>query len=145
MPATATLTKGPVLGDVFKALWHPGYCLQGLQFENHLGTSIDIHNACGMAVKIVGGKWRSVQAGDEANATGLLYFDKPLEVANGATHADKIPALVRGPALVNKDKVRATDSSGAAINVTTVMTALAALSPAIREVTEPTVTSTQTT
>ena len=143
MGASAFLTKGRVLGDVVRHIFHPGFNYESGSFENHLGTAIDLADVCGMPVKKVTGKWRSVQAGDEANATGLLLLQGPLALANGATYGEKVTVLVRGPALVDKDKIRTTDSSGAAINVTTVMTALNALN--IREQTEPTQTTTQTT
>lgn len=142
MAGTATLTKKRTIGDVVKSVWHPGYNYVSGLYENHLGAAIDLDDPVGMPVKLVGGKWRSVVAGDEANVGGLLVYDKPLQLAAGATHADKFLVLRRGPALVNRDKIRTTDAAGAALNVTTVMTALNAL--LIIEQIEPTQTSTQT-
>lgn len=142
MAGSATLTQGRKIGDVVRAIFHPGFCYESGVFENHEAAAIDVADPCGLVVKKVAGKWQSVEPGDEANAGGLLLTQSPLQVAAATTTVDKYTVLVRGPALVDKDKIRTTDSDGGALNITTVMTALNALQ--IREVTEPTQTTTQT-
>jgi hypothetical protein len=145
MAISQLLTRARALGDVFKWLMHPGYNLVSAKLVNPVAAAITITDPCALPVKASGANYVIVLATDEANAIGLLYFDKPITLGISATSALLYPFLIRGPALIDKDALPANDvavSPGAYTNATLV-TALAARN--IIAQSEPTKTSQQTT
>lgn len=95
----------------------------------------------GMPLKLVTGQWTIVLSTDEANTGGLFLGDDahgiPEALAQNAITAKQYPILVRGPALVNKSVIPATDPAGASYSLANIVTALAGLTPPVLTLVEP--------
>lgn len=143
MSVSILKTKDKSLGDVFQSLYHPAYCVESYKLVNPIAAEVDLENPCGQPVKASGGNRVFVQDTDEANATGLLMWDKPISFTASQTTDFPYPILVRGPAVINQDSLPTTDINGDAFTIATLVTAYAALSPKIIVQREPTKTSTQ--
>lgn len=126
MAKSKTFTKGRSLGDVFKWLVHPGFCLVSAKLVNPLATALDLTDPVGQPLKASGANYVFVQDLDEANAIGLLYHDKPIALAGSATSEELYAILLRGPALIDKDALPLLDVNGTAFTVATLVTAYAA-------------------
>lgn len=145
MAISTSLTKGRALGFVFKWLMHPGFNLVSAKLVNPVAAAMTITDPCGLPVKASSTNYVIVLATDEANAIGLLYYDRPITIGSSATSDLLYPFLIRGPALIDKDALPANDIavSPAAYTIATLVTAYAARN-IIAQI-EPTKTSTQTT
>jgi hypothetical protein len=100
----------------------------------------------GLPVKLNGSQWETVQNPHESQATGFIVDEKPSEaIAAAGTSTLKYQILVRGPALVNRTKIRATDVAGTAFVTATLVTRLESLSPPVFTLIEPATVQTQTT
>jgi len=145
MAISSSLTKGKVLGDIFKWLLHPGFNLVSAKLVNPVAVVQALTSPAGLPVKASGANYVIVQATDEANAIGLLYHDKPIALAASGTSDLLYPFLIRGPALIDKDALPTHDVAATPVAYTnaTLVTAYAARN--IIAMSEPTKTSTQTT
>ena len=145
MAISTKLTRGRVLGEIFKWIMHPGYNLVSAKLVNPVAAAMTITSPAGLPVKASGANYVVVLATDEANALGLLYWDKPITIGASATSDLLYPFLIRGPALIDKDALPANDIavSPAAYTIATLVTAYAARN--IISMSEPTKTSSQTT
>lgn len=144
MSVSLSKTKGRPLGDLLKAFWHAGYCLASTKLVNPIASAITLTNPLGQPLKVSGSNYVFVQDGDESNTTAILLHDKPIVLSSAGTTDELYPILVRGPALIDKDALPATDVNGDALTASTIVTALAGLSPKIIGLSEPSKTSTQT-
>lgn len=144
MAVSISKTKGRVLGDLLRAFWHAGYCIGSYKLVNPIASAITLTNPLGQPLKVSGANYVFVQDGDEANVTALLLHDRPILLTSSGTTDELYPVLLRGPALIDKDALPATDVNGDALTIATLVTALAALSPKIISLVEPTKVSTQT-
>ena len=102
----------------------------------------------GTPVKLSTGNWVPILAGDEANTGGLWLGDPATQpfiegLANNAVSALPGQVLVKGPAVVDKDKIPAKDVAGGTLTAATIITALAALG--ITTLAEPSTSAQQTT
>jgi hypothetical protein len=145
MTISKTLTRNRPLGNVFKWLTHPGFNLVSAKLVNPVNAALTLTDPCGLPVKASGSNYVVVLATDEANAIGLLYWDKPIDLTALGTSDMKYPFLLRGPALFDKDSLPTNDIavSPAAYTNATLVTALAARN--IIAQSEPVKTSQQTT
>jgi hypothetical protein len=95
----------------------------------------------GTPLKLVATQWTIVLASDESNTGGLFIGDDAQAIneslAQNAITKEMFPILVRGPALINKSVLPATDPNSASYTIATIVTALAALSPPIETMVEP--------
>jgi hypothetical protein len=104
----------------------------------------------GYPVKFTTDHWETVLNGDEAATQGLWLGDpgtQPFleQLAQNATSALPGQVLYAGPAIIDKDKIPATDIAGAALNQATIVTALLALAGGgIKTLAEPTISVQQT-
>lgn len=147
-----TRPAGSYLGDILRNEWHRSYCCVSGKLVNPNGAAsgnLVGFNPIGQPVKASGANFVFVLATDEANAIGIVAYDKPITLAFGAT--SELPYLIlrRGPALIDKDALPLKDvalgggSAGTAFTVATLVTAYAALSPPIIAQVEVTPTKTQ--
>ena len=81
----------------------------------------------GQPTKVVGGVRELVLAGDEANATGLVYTKFVVSVAAGATTEMKVAHSVRGPLILNKTRFPETDVAGDPFDIDALATAYSAM------------------
>lgn len=144
MARSTTLTQGFVLGDLVKAVWDHGYSFVEGLLVNPVAVAKTGWNPIGQPVKASGANFVFVQDTDEAAAIGLVAHDKPINLGASATSADRYLILRRGPALYDKAVIAAADINGDALTASTIVTALAALSPPLIALTEVTPTQTQT-
>lgn len=146
MPISSSLQSRRRLGDVFRWLAHQGFCLVSAKLVNPVAAAITINDPCGLPVKASGSNYVIVQAADEANAIGLLYFDGgPISLASSGTSDLTYPFLIRGPALIDRDALPTQDVavSPGTYTIATLVTSFTARN--IISQVEPTKTSTQTT
>jgi len=148
---TKTRAAGTYLGDVIRDYYHSGYNFVSSTLKNPSATAIANQNPIGQPVKVSSSTRVFVKATDEANATGIVAWDKPISLAGSATSDDLYPVLVRGPALIDQDALPLKDmdagggDAGTAFTIATLVTAYAALSPPIIAQRELTPTKTQST
>jgi len=139
------------LGDVFKSIDHPTICLVSGILRNATGSTLAAGTPLlAQPVKFTGGKWVFVEAGDEANAGGLV-FDQGVLAASLADATDvpyqpggKTAILTLGPAIILETHLPANDVVGVALNWTTLQTRFGVIDPHIKFVDQPPSVYTQT-
>jgi hypothetical protein len=125
----------PVVGDLVKYEVEPRYTRQAQAVT--LLTAPTVAAPQSVLGRIVTATGAEVAVASEANARGVV-IESSLVTANGLT----MPVLVRGPALVNRSLLKFTTSSAGSLNQANTIAAL--LANGIRVVTEPAVTTEQT-
>ncbi len=149
--STKTRAAGSYLGDLIRAEWHRGYSYVSSTLKNPSATAITNINPLGQPVKVSSSTRVFVKATDEAAATGIVAYDKPITIAGSATTVEEYLVLVRGPVLIDYDALPLKDmdagggEAGTAFTIATLITAYAALSPPIIALRELTPTKTQST
>ena len=123
----------------------PEYSRIDAVIKNATGAAVALTHTRGLPVKTVSGVYCIGLEADAASTTGIVISDFPLSLADTVTDTQKHTILFRGPAILRKDGISATDAAGAALTKATVITALAALNVPIAVSAQPTVTTTQTT
>ncbi len=141
MTVSLSQTKGRTIADVVRWMVHQGFCIVSSKLVNPIASEIEL-NPVGQPVKVSGANHVFVQDGDEANATGLVMYDKKIIIRANATTDELYPILKRGPALIDEDALPSNDINGDAFTVSTLVTAYAALNIRVQQ--EPAKTSTQT-
>jgi len=96
----------------------------------------------GQPVKLVSGQWRFVEAGDEANTGGICLLEEAVPELAADAVTVKTRILLRGPMVIRKTHLPATDIAEASLNATTIVTALEGLNPPIVDVSRSNPTST---
>lgn len=143
-----TLTERTRESDFLKHFYHPEYCFESATIKNNNSADAAAGDILpGLPLLLNSTQWETVAAASVSGMDGFYIGDGnvPCEaIAASATSVKKYRILARGPAIVNLDALPA-DLDGAAFTVSTVLTAMAAFSPPIRQYREPTQTSTQTT
>ncbi len=142
---TKSLAAGSMLGDLVRAEWHRGYCFVEAVVKNSGSANLLGTRLLGQPMKKISTVWNFVLTTDEANTTGILFYDKPFpSLAAAATSVDRYLILVRGPALIDQDALPVLDVNAATLVPATIATALAALKPPIIAQRELSPTKTQT-
>lgn len=97
-------------------------------------------------VRISEGVWRTALQADQAAFHGF-FIDEGLHeaLASAATTVGKYQILERGPAIINQDRLPATDTDGAAFTRATLVATALALNPAIKTFKEPATSQIQST
>lgn len=140
-----TQTQPRRLGDLL--IWEPhsGYCRKSVTIKNASGSAVDILDPVGYPLKLVSSVYELAFAGDEASVVALLLYQNEINLAAGATTLFNVGIIVRGPVILNYSQGLPTvDAAGAAFTISTIVTALAALSPPMIAYAEPTIQATQT-
>jgi hypothetical protein len=123
MPTVTTLERRN--SDVFLEVPSPLYGLVSAPLRNVSGSALTLtkQELIGHPVKFTGGNYQLLVAGDEANATGLVFApDADIQaLANNTNTTHKFAILTRGPAVVNLANIK----SG--FTVATLITAFAGL------------------
>jgi hypothetical protein len=128
------------------------FCRESSVIKNdatEAGTGDDIANIddiTGQPVKKSGNDWLFASAASVAggDVDGFLVDGDPIVDMAGDTFTDwQYPILARGPAILNKGRIPATDVYGSAINAALYVTAAEALNMVVRPL--PPKTSEQTT
>lgn len=135
------------LGDLIVFELHPGYDRISALVKNTSGAAVDLLDPVGYPVKAGGtGYYDLAFAGDEGSVIGLILFMNELSI--GATtgySVTQVPVLVRGPVVIDPySGIPASDGAGSAFTLATIITSLAALSPPIISISEPSITAQQT-
>lgn len=71
-------------------------------------------------------------AGSEANVKGIVLAMDTIDIGASATTTKYYGVLVRGPAVINKNWIKATDAAAAAYNIANLAAALVALGITVR-------------
>lgn len=124
------------------------YCVERATIKNTLGQSETISDVIGLPLKFVTDHYEIADDADVGTVDAILVglTDGALQevtLANNATSADEYFILVRGPAIINQDKIHASDPEGDAYTMATLVATLKTLG--ILCVSEPTKTQEQTT
>lgn len=130
-----TLTKTPKKGDLLKWEVEPkvtrgyGSFTPGSGADTAAGIQL-----MGLPVTVTYGTYASggkfpisiaeVRAGDEANINALIIDDRIFDVAATVVTDAKMEVLMKGPALINANKVKTTDLAGDAYTMSTVFSKL---------------------
>lgn len=139
-----TQTQPRRLGDLL--IWEPhsGYCRKSVTIKNAGGSAVDILDPVGYPLKLSGSIYELAYAGDEASVVALLLYQNEISLAAGATTLFNVGIIVRGPVILNYSQGLPTvDAAGSAFTISTIVTALAALSPPMIAYAEPTIQATQ--
>lgn len=139
-----TQTQPRRLGDLL--IWEPhsGYCRNSVNIKNASGSAVDITDPVGYPLKVSAGVYELAFAGDEANVVALLLYQNEISLAAGASTLFPVGIIVRGPVILDYSAGLPTlDAAGAAFTISTIVTALAALSPPMIAYAEPTIQTTQ--
>lgn len=124
-------TQRPKQDDLLAYYAKDEYCLEEAVLRNATGGAVDLVGTRGLPVKLVAGVYCVCLEADLANAIGVIISDKALALANATTGTEKHVILVRGPAVLRKDGLSATDAAGQALTKATLITALKTLNPPI--------------
>ncbi len=125
------------------------YTRKAVVVHNRTGSTVSLADVMGQPLRVDSGtatEYMFCQATAESYCVGLLLSRLSFAVttlANAATFKSK--ALVRGPAIIDKDMIPTTDVLGVALTLATLVTALQALNPPILCNAELTPTVTQST
>lgn len=139
-----TLTSTGKLGDLLKMEYDYRYTRVQGQWTNGTGSSKTLPLGQPFSIDESNGNLTNIESPNEADTECILLHPVDKVVANGETV--ELTVLINGPALINKNALPDADLVGAtAYDKDAIMTALEAKVPAIKELIEPTVTSTQTT
>ena len=135
-------TSPTKLSDIVEWMVRDDFCLESVTIKTPSLVAVSVADANGLILKEQSaGVYEPILAADGANADSILWEMGPLELAADESIA-KQTILKRGSALVKFDNITL-DYTGAALTISTVKTALAALN--IEDFPTPTETSTQTT
>jgi len=130
-------------GDLVPYLLNPHFNTVSAIIRNPTAGVQSLYNIVGMPVVLGtnGAGYNLMVAGGEANVLGLILSGPPGGSAESvaATTNSKFPyqVLKQGPVVVNRDKISLVDIAGAALNVTSIVTALLALNKDFDFRTEP--------
>lgn len=133
-------TQGNRMGDLIKFLDEAIYCIESYFLVNPAGE--DFTFPVGTPCSVSGSNATPLAAAAQASVTALLL--EATFIPSGETTPLKYSFVVRGPAVVDKDRLPTADYDAASYNHTTIATALAALDPPILSRTEPTIQGRQT-
>lgn len=123
------------------------YCFTGAKVKNVKaatsgddGYNLEVTDPVGLPLKDNAGTWELIEAGNEADAEGLIVAGPTLEaLAPNASSANKYLIIKRPPAVINQDNIATDDPYGDAYTQADIRTALSALNFELR--TNPTKTS----
>lgn len=126
-------------GDVVPWIAHPDHCTESGKLRWRGAAAIEAVHSVGLLVlAAVGGEYPIAVAGEEASVVGIVVTDKEVTEAIGnvtpqATD-DKYTVVVRGPAIVDIDKLADRDDpAGGSWDKAALATRLEALGFSIRK------------
>jgi hypothetical protein len=127
------------LGNLVIYELHGNYCRESAVLDAPAGTTADAYRVFGLPVGAFtrvsdnGGSVPIIIAGGEANAKGVCIEPKEkITLADGAATTVRYPVLMRGPAVINKNQLPATDPNGDAYNLDALAAALTAAGIVVR-------------
>ena len=123
------------IDDIIRYEMYDGYCRASVTVHNRTGSTITLADVMGQPVRndtSVTGDYMFCQATAESYCTGLCLHRGGFNVANLANLGTfKTKVLVRGPVIIDKTMLPATDVLGATFTIATIITALQGLVPPI--------------
>lgn len=142
-----TLTSRTRGADFVKAYWDDRYNFDAVQIKNMSGSD-QVAGAIqvGTPLNNNGGVWETLDDAAESSADGWVVDDRVIPaLANNATTTLYYKILVRGPAVVNLDKIAPALDGDLAYDLDAMQTRMEAMNPPIVVLREGTTTTTQTT
>jgi len=145
----ASASEKNYFDDIIRKVFDLDYCVEEVTVYNRTNGVISPASLQGQPLEpdeSQSGKYMFCIAARASYCTAILLSNLSLTVNTMADNATLVgKALVRGPAIIDKTQIPATDVAAANITAATIVTALEALNPPILSKAEHTVTATQTT
>jgi len=146
---STTYTEKKYVDDLVRSEYDQNYTRDGVKVYNRTNAVVSISNVLGQPIEpdeSVAGAYMFCVAARIQYAVGVILDIRSFASSTLADNASfTTKALMRGPAIIDKTALPATDAHGDAITVADFVTSLSGLNPAIKSVPEHTKTVTQTT
>src|SRR5690606_20239761 len=91
---------------------------------NAHASPVNVSKSIARFLRKNGNDWELLVKGQEANASGVILSNKPINLAAGASSTEVFVILEKGPVILNADKLVTTDALGDELDFAAVKAAL---------------------